>query len=72
MTFVVKDNGSNDEEGESNDHIKRSPNEEHMYALLTGYHNVSNGFVFEDMDPHNIANELNLMRGTCFSGEDGR
>ena len=66
VTLVIKDNGSNDKEGESDDNTERSSNEEHMYALLTGYQNIGDEFEIEDMDPYKIVNGSSLMHVTIF------
>ena len=64
VTLFVKDDGSNDEEEESDDHTESSLNKKHIYTLLTGYQNTSNVFEIEDMDLHDIVNELNLTCAT--------
>ena len=64
VTLFVKDDGSNDEEEESDDHTERSSNKEHMYTLLTGSQNTGDDFEFEYMNPYNIVNEINLMCAT--------
>ena len=62
--LVVKNNGSNDDEGKSNGSTEKSSNKEPRYALLTGYYNTGYEFELKEMYLHVIINELNLTYAT--------
>lgn len=57
MTLVVKEDGSNDEEGKNDNHTEISSKEEHIYTLLTSYQSTRDEFKLKDTDPHNIVNK---------------